>query len=623
MLLDRDDPPERVARGLAAGSFAAAFPLPGLQVVLSLFFAWAVRGNKAVAIFPQFLVNAVTLGPLIYLQLKMGAWFWPGSAMQVDRSLEILRDAGARWSWTELRGSISALGRAAALLGVDALGPLGIGVLITGFLAATITYPVALVVLTLFRSRRLQRRAQMGVGMRPARGELTLRPMSAEEAGWTEQQMLQSYALRPETYVRADCVRLLVDGSQAYPEMLEAIVSAQASVDLETYILKSDKTGRRFAAALIAAARRGVKVRLLYDGVGGMGLPQEYVDMLLKGNVDVRVYRPFSTLWRLGLGSMNRRDHRKIMIVDEYSSFTGGLNISDEYASRDEGGEGWRDTHVRIDGVETARQHTDIFDETWPNADVFALPFSHQAAPAAVALRPATRASRRQDRIKAASQRLHRAEGHAKAVLQQESATEPEPLHSNGLPRYAASCNKVLVQTLSNREFLQRVRVRRIYLNAIRNARRYILLENAYFIPDRQIRRALADAVKRGVSVGVVVAMYSDIRVVALASRHLYADLLQSGVRLFEYPVTMMHCKVAVIDDCCSVVSSYNLDHRSLLHNLEAGALILDRTFAIALREQVQRDIGRCREVTRDFHSLRLWNEALIEFIAYQCRYWL
>jgi len=167
------------------------------------------------------------------------------------------------------------------------------------------------------------------------------------------------------------------------------------------------------------------------------------------------------------------------------------------------------------------------------------------------------------------------------------------------------------------------VRLRRAYIHAIKNARRYILIENAYFIPDRGIRRALRNAVRRGVVVGVVVAMYSDVKIAAMASRALYGELLSNGVRLFEYPKTMLHAKTAVIDDEWSMVSSYNLDHRSLLHNLEAGVLLLDAAFARALRNQVLIDISHCREVTLQFHKARPWNEALLESAAYQARYWL
>jgi cardiolipin synthase len=395
------------------------------------------------------------------------------------------------------------------------------------------------------------------------------------------------YVHNPAAFVRARQVKLLLDGRQAYPEMLAAIANATRSVDMGTYILRADRTGHRFAAALIAAAQRGVTVRLVYDGVGGMDLPQQYVNELLQGGVAVAVYRPISSLWLRGFGAINRRDHRKILVVDGTTAFTGGMNIGDEQAAKEDGGEGWRDTHCRVDGKEPAQQFLALLERGWQRADKF--PPCSQTPGVHAAAVPAEGAS---------------------------------ALAANSV-QCAAVSSDVSVQVLGNKEFIQRLRVRQAYLHAIKNAKRYILIENAYFIPDRRIRRALRAAVKRGVAVGVVTPMYSDLRIVAMASRALYGELLASGVRLFEYPISMLHCKAAVIDDLWSVVSSYNLDHRSLLHNLEAGVLLVDREIAQALRKQIVIDIANCREVTLELQKARPWNEALAESLAYQARYWL
>jgi cardiolipin synthase len=125
------------------------------------------------------------------------------------------------------------------------------------------------------------------------------------------------------------------------------------------------------------------------------------------------------------------------------------------------------------------------------------------------------------------------------------------------------------------------------------------------------------------VAVAVAVAMHSDVPLVAMASRALYSELLAGGVRIYEYPISMLHSKVAVIDDLWAIVGSYNLDHRSLRHNLEGGLLTLDKPFATALRSQIMIDLAHCREVRRHAHETRPWNRALSEVLAYQLRYWL
>jgi cardiolipin synthase len=593
-VLHTGDPPERVARGLAAGVMGAAFPLPGLQIPISLLFAWIARGNKAVSILPQFISNAGTMLPLAYLQFRLGARLWPGRAAEVEEALSGLKDAANAWTWSAPAASVRELGRAVGALGTDALGPLLVGVLVSGAVLAVATYFVSLIGLSIYQGYRLRWRAAHGIGLHPPKGHFAVaQPVTGMP---TDVVTALRYVYDPEEFVEAERVKLLVDGREAYPEMLAAIGAARESVDLETYILQADVTGHRFAAALMAAALRGVKTRLLYDGVGSLGLPAEFVDGLLMAGVQTAVYRPVSRFLRLGLMRMNRRDHRKILVVDGKIAFTGGLNIGDEYAAEEDGGGGWRDTHVRVDGEAPARALARVFESTWARADM-------QAGTAAVS-----------------AERAQPAEPRAPAAKAVETVAPRTPSGRLDLPEVS---ERVPLQVLSNREFLQRWRVRRAYLHAIRRAKRYILIENAYFVPDRRIRRALQKAVRRGVAVGVVVAERSDLPIVAMASRALYGELLASGVRLFEYRPSMLHCKAAVIDDVWSVVASYNLDHRSLMHNLEAGVLLLDRNFALRLRHQIVTDIEHSREVTLQAHKARPWDDALLETLAYQARYWL
>jgi cardiolipin synthase len=125
------------------------------------------------------------------------------------------------------------------------------------------------------------------------------------------------------------------------------------------------------------------------------------------------------------------------------------------------------------------------------------------------------------------------------------------------------------------------------------------------------------------VAVSVVVAGHNDIAIVAKASRGLYGELLASGVRLFEWPEGMLHAKTAVIDDAWAAVGSYNLDHRSLMHNLEVVVSVADSRFTRLLRERNMEDIARCHEVTLLEHEARPWREMLLESLALSLRYWL
>jgi cardiolipin synthase len=375
--------------------------------------------------------------------------------------------------------------------------------------------------------------------------------------------------LLPARRLHADSARLLVNGCEALPVMLEAIRGARTSVDLETYILNADGTGREFAAALAEAARRGVRTRLLYDGIGSMGLPSGFLRPMIDAGVRVAAFRPLR-FFRRPVWLMNRRDHRKILVVDGHRSFTGGLNLADVYACRVDG---WRDTHVELDGVEVARAFTGAFEYTWNRSDLLNPP-DHPPGP---------RHSRR--------------------------GTDP--------------AGPVALQLITNQIIGQRRRIRNAYRRAVQRAREYVYIENAYFLPDWGLRRALTRAARRGVRVNLVLAARTDVRLAQLASRATYPRLLRAGVRIFEWSQTVLHAKTMVVDDAWSFVGSYNLDHRSLMLNLEAVVLLEDRAFARRLREQTEKDIAGCREVKLEDCRARPWPERFMQQIAYRLRYWL
>jgi cardiolipin synthase len=587
-ILRQDDPPERLARGVAAGFFAAAFPLPGLQIPLSLACAWLVRGNAAVAILPQFISNAGTMFPLAILQYHLGARLWPAHAPEAETAIAGLKDALGGWTWAHPCASLGGLFSSLGELGLEVLGPLLLGILVSGVVLAAFSYPVTVIAVWAWRSRRRKRLAGKDAAA-PAPPFVLRVPEHPPE---NTPQVIARYALEAGQFIRADHIKLLVDGRAAYPEMLAAIAAAARSVDLETYILRSDRTGERFADALAAAAARGVRARLLYDDAGSLGLSSAFVQRLVAAGVQVAVYHPL--LLSRPDWAMNRRDHRKILVVDGEVSFTGGLNLANEYAAVEDGGGGWRDTHLRLDGAAVAAELAALFEDVWRRA------------------KPVQGIRE----IRGQTERI---------VCPRISSSRPSELPPPPVPRGRDSrtFGPVAVHVVSNQEFRLRRRIRRAYLHAIHHAEHYILIENAYFIPDRGIRRALYRAVARGVQVAVAVARYSDVEIAAKASRALYSELLSSGVRLFEWPAAMLHAKTAVIDDAWSLVGSYNLDHRSLIHNLEVVVVVADPAFARRLREQTVADIARCQELTLQKHAARPWHEILLDAAAYQVRYWL
>jgi cardiolipin synthase len=391
-------------------------------------------------------------------------------------------------------------------------------------------------------------------------------PRPAELEARTTDAILARYCAARAKVVGGNEAAPLRDGAEAYPAMLEAIDRAKEYVNLETYIFQSDETGWRFAEALAKAAERGVEVNLLYDAIGCLDTDRRLFDFMEKSGVRLLVFRPPAP-WRRRWG-VNRRDHRKILVVDGRRGFAGGLNIGDDYAPKEWGGEGWRDTHMCVEGP-AVRELQKLFVRNWqreggPHLD----PQIH--------LRPA-----------------HRVVSH------------------------------VPVRVLANNMRKDRRSIRRAYLHAIRRARRSVYIANAYFIPDRGIRRALRNAAKRGVDVRVMISGESDLKSVWYATRNIVGALLGSGIRIFEWRPEVLHSKTAVIDGSWATVGSYNLDMRSLVWNLEVSVSVYDRDFGITMNSMFLDDLMYCQEMHLEAHRKRPWWQKLLERFFYFLRYWL
>jgi cardiolipin synthase len=354
-------------------------------------------------------------------------------------------------------------------------------------------------------------------------------------------QGLWKYVPHPRRMRRHTRVFPLRSGHETFPAMLGAIERAQRLVHLEMYIWADDRTGNRFREALIDRARNGCAVRVIYDAVGSFSLPGRFVDSMREAGIEVIQYHPVAP-WRPRWG-LNRRNHKKILVVDDRLGFTGGINLSDENLPVEEGGKAWFDWHVGLEG---------------PAVHELAVAFRH-------------------------------------TWLREGGTPYPPP----PVPPPCLGRNVLAVQVISNVRLKDRWRMHRSYLWAIRQAERDICIMNSYFVPERGLRRAFRSAAARGVSVRVIVPQVSDVPPVAHASRHLHKRLILSGVRIFEWPPErMMHAKLGVIDDVWSTIGSYNLDHRSLHLNLEVGLVALDERLGLDLREQFEKDIARCTEVT-------------------------
>ncbi len=364
-----------------------------------------------------------------------------------------------------------------------------------------------------------------------------------------------------DQYLPGNRLTLYTRGKELYASMWEAIDAAQETIHLETYILRHDGTGERFAERLMAKARVGVRVRLIYDSVGALEIDPGFIHRMRNAGVQFLEYHPIAP-WR-PRWTWFRRDHRKILVIDGKIAFTGGANISDDHAPKDEGGRDWYDVHVRVEGP-AAHELDRAFRGVWFKETGRWFPI------------------------------------------------DPKKLADAG-------SSKVWVAT--NHEFIHRYKIRSAYLTAIKAAARKVTLANAYFVPDLRTTRALALAARRGVDVRLLVQGHSDIPSVWYAGRFQYDYLLSRGVRIFEWDGEILHAKAAVVDDQWATVGSYNLDHRSLLSNLEVNLHVLDGEFAAQLGRRLEDDAAHSREIKLDDWRKRPLADQVREAFWYQFRY--
>jgi cardiolipin synthase len=388
----------------------------------------------------------------------------------------------------------------------------------------------------------------------------------------------RSYVPDPSVAIGGNRVRVLQDGVETYPAMLEAIARARRSVYLETYIFNDDRTGRMFAEALRAAAARGLDVGLLYDSLGSWRTPARLFLELATRGVKVLAYKPLAP-WRRGWG-WARRDHRKQLLLDGSVGFTGGINIGDQWAHADQGGLAWHDTMVEIAGPAVTRMEA-LFREVW--------------------------------RKEARRQRLP-------LRLRPRAPGRPAPPP----PAAADEAHEdVDVWIVGNREYARRRSIRKAYRFAVARARRYVFIANAYFVPDHAILRALRRARERGVRVVLVLPGASDLRAVQWASRATYDRLLSWGIEILHWCPPVFHAKTAVIDGAWSTVGSYNLDTQSLRYNLEITSVFLSRRVGARLERIFADDFLRCERVDLARWRARPGWWRIPERLCYALRAWL
>ena len=360
--------------------------------------------------------------------------------------------------------------------------------------------------------------------------------------------------LGPAT-VPGNRIENLENGEQIFPAMLEAVRSAQRTINFETYIYWSGRVGKQFADVLSERARAGVKVNVLVDWVGSQKMDDALAEQMQAAGVVIQRYHPLH--W-YNLGRMNNRTHRKLLVVDGRIGFTGGVGIADQWAGSAQDPDHWRDSHYRLEGPAVAQMQAAFLDN-W---------------------------------IKTTGKVLQGADYFP--------ALEPR--------------GEAIAQVFTSSPSGGGDSMQLMYLLSITAAEHTIDLSASYFVPDDLTRKALLAALGRGVRLRIIVpGKHIDELLVRQASRADWGELLQAGAQIHEYQPTMFHCKLMIVDSQLVSVGSTNFDNRSFRLNDEANLNIYDRGWAERLEDVFEADLARSRKITLEDWKHRPLQQKMVE----------
>ena len=332
-----------------------------------------------------------------------------------------------------------------------------------------------------------------------------------------------------------NAVEFYTDGYQFFPALLQAIKGATNHIHLDTYIIADDPLGRLVSDALIAKAREGVEVRLIYDDVGCWRVPERFFDRMRQAGVKVRSFMPVR--FPAFTSKVNYRNHRKVCVIDGTQGFIGGMNIALRYVKGLHGGTlPWRDTHMHLRGsVVYALQRAFLVD--WYFVD--------------------------------------------RTLINDHRYYPPMPWHIS---------NDSLAQVVTSSPIAQWPDIMQGYVRILLEAKRYVYMETPYFLPTEPVLFAMRTAALAGVDVRLLIPRRSDAWLIQLASMSYVTETLEAGVKVRLYEKGFNHSKLLVADDQISTCGSTNIDFRSFENNFEANVFFYDRQTALRIKDIYMRD---------------------------------
>lgn len=371
----------------------------------------------------------------------------------------------------------------------------------------------------------------------------TVKATDLEDKDHKELAMMMAKGLR-SPLTRRNRVQLLINGEEKFPQVLEALGRAKHTIHIQYYIYEQDEIGEHIEEILIQKAKEGVKVRFIYDDFGSPNIKKKIEKKMRDAGVEIYPFQ--KVMFYMLANRLNYRNHRKIIIIDGHTAFTGGINVSDKYINNKPGKLFWRDTHLRIEGP-----------------GVFYLQYLFLS-----------------DLNFCCKKTLHPENQHF--VLTKRHA------HDSFLQVAASGPDSAQPSVLFS------------LLQSIYLAKKEILITTPYFIPGDSIQEALRVAALSGLSVKLLVPGICDSKLVNAASKSYYKELLLAGVEIYMYQKGFVHAKTLVTDGKLSVIGTANMDYRSFELNFEANVILYDKEFSEKLRTVFFKDLEDSEKIDKE-----------------------
>jgi cardiolipin synthase A/B len=351
---------------------------------------------------------------------------------------------------------------------------------------------------------------------------------------------------------RNNQITVLTNGEEKFKALFIDLEAAQDHIHMEYYIFHADDVGREVSNVLIRKAKSGVKVRMIFDGLGSHQLPKDFIKALIDAGIEIGWFFPLR--FPQVIGTLNYRNHRKLVVIDGKVGYLGGINVGDEYLSRSPKYGFWRDTHFRLEGESVQTMQATFLNDWY--------------------------------------------------FIRQEEITE-----RRYYPRLEAF-GETLVQVIAGGPDSRKESMKELFFTVLATAEKEILLTTPYFIPDESMIMGLKSAALSGINVKVLVQGKPDHKIPYLASSSYFEDLLNVGVEVYRYEKGTLHSKVLTVDEKICIVGSANFDIRSFQLDFELNAMIYNAEITKRLNQDFYQDLKFSIRVDREMHASRpLWQK--------------